>query len=659
MPYFQLKSTPTGDPASGITGLPDVTEPARESAVDGTGPRRSLVATAVALPRMIALVWRAGPWLTVSLAVATILAALVPATTALIARLLINSVAQAIAVHRAHLPDRGVVGPIVGFAVHTTATDAIVGTIVLQLLVFLVAALTGALRTMAGQLLQQKVTQRVQLGVMRHASRLELAFFEDAKSYDLLRQAQQEAATRPVTMIENLYGLVQNVITFASVVALLVTLNPWVALAALAAPVPAFVVDSRFGKSGFQVSMWSSPIRRRMQYLSTLVTTDTYAKEVKLFGLGDYFAERFRTLGEVFYRRLRRQIGGRNLASALLGTLTQVVTALTYLYVALLAVSGRLSLGDLVMYTAAAATVQMSAQAMFSGITGMYENNLYLDTLYRMLRTRPTITCPADPVPVPEPLRGHIRVEHVSFTYPGAAGPALRDLTFDIPPGQTMAVVGRNGAGKSTLVKLVCRLYDPTEGRILLDGVDLRDMDPDELRARISGTFQDYATYQATAAENIGLGDLRHIGDRASIETAATRGGAHELISRMSHGYDTPLGTWFSGGVNLSGGEWQKIALSRAFLRDSRILVFDEPTSALDPASEYDLFTRLRDLADGRTTLYVSHRFSTVRRADRIVLMSGGHATEQGTHAELLALGGEYAHLFRTQASAYVDLAVS
>jgi ATP-binding cassette, subfamily B, bacterial len=662
MRSFQLKSVPTKDPTSGITGAPEIEEPATTGRAPVDLPARLrragklLTAAGVSLPRVVGLVWRASPWLTVGLAFGTIVTALTPVATALIARLLINSVSHAIAVHSGKLPDLGVVGPVAGFALHTTATGAIVGTVVLQLLLLLCNALASSLRNVTSALLQQRVSQDIQVRVMDHASRLELAFFEDATSYDLIRQAQLEASARPVTMIEGLCGLAQGMITFAGAVALLVALNPLVAVAALVAPVPAFLVDARFGKMGFAVSMWSSPIRRRMQYFSTLVTTDTYAKEVKLFGLGPYFSARFRVLAEVFYRRYRRQVTRRNLASTFLGTLTNLVTALTYLYVALLAVTGRLSLGDLVLYTVAATTLQAAAQTMFGEITGMYENNLYLNTLYRMLATEPAITRPRHPVSLPDPLRGHIVVDNVTFRYPGADRPALRDVSFEIPPGRTVAIVGRNGAGKSTLVKLVCRLYDPTAGRILLDGVDLRDLDPDELHARISATFQDYVTYQATAAENIGLGDCRRIEDRAGIEAAAVEGGAHDLISRMPNGYDTPLGKWFEGGVNLSGGEWQKIALSRAFVRDSRILVFDEPTSALDPTSEHELFSRLRNLAEGRSTIYVSHRFSTVRQADRILLLSNGRATEQGTHRELLHLDGEYARLFRTQASAYVDL---
>jgi ATP-binding cassette subfamily B protein len=260
---------------------------------------------------------------------------------------------------------------------------------------------------------------------------------------------------------------------------------------------------------------------------------------------------------------------------------------------------------------------------------------------------------------LPQPLRGEITFDSVSFAYPGAEGNALTDLSFTARPGETIAVVGRNGAGKTTLFKLICRLYDPTGGRILIDGVDIRDLEPDELRAQIGGMFQDYVTYQATAAENIGLGHLPALNDRPAIETAATRGGADELIETLPEGYDTALGKWFDAGVNLSGGEWQKVALARAFMRDTRILLLDEPTSALDAQAEYDLFERLRALTAGRTAIYISHRFSTVRRADRILFLEHGRLVEQGTHEELMKLDGRYARLFKLQASAYTGEDVS
>ena len=662
MPLFYVKAAATNDPASGFSGAPEAAgsgepQPPRGSLT--TRLRRAVRSIAGALsgvPRVLALVWRASPALTVALAVTSTLAGLVPAGTAAAARLLINAVTTAADLRVAHRPDHVVFGPVAGIAVHTTAVGAVLLAVALQVVLLLANAVTGAGRNLATELLQERVTQDVQLRVMSHASELELAFFENADSYDLIRQAQEEAASRPVAMIGNLYGGLQSAITFGSVVALLAALSPWVALATLLAPVPAFLADSRYGKASFMISMWSSPIRRRMRYISTLVTTDRYAKEVKLFGLGRYLVDRFRGLGMVYYRRRRRQAAARSGVTTALGSLTALVGAGSYLYLALRTVDGQLTLGDLVMYAAAAAALQTCVQTLFRELTGLYENSLYLRTLYRMLAVRPAITAPARPTPVPTPVRGRLVFDKVTFRYPGGAEPALREVSFEIEAGSTVAVVGRNGAGKSTLVKLACRLYDPDEGRILLDGVDLRDLDPEELHERFAATFQDYVTYQATASENIALGSYRRMDDRQAIETAARRGGAHPLISGLPRGYDTPLGTWFDRGVELSGGEWQKVALSRAFIRDAPVVLLDEPTAALDPASEYELFARLRQLAEGRTTIYVSHRFSTVRQADRILLFVDGRLTEAGGHRELVARGGQYAHLFHTQASAYVDL---
>src|SRR5438105_3651881 len=385
-----------------------------------------------------------------------------------------------------------------------------------------------------------------------------------------------------------------------------------------------------------------------------LVKTYSFAKEVKLFGLGQYFVDRYRLIANAFYDSQKSQLVRRYMTGFVLGNLSTIVTSITYLYIALQAIAGRMSLGSLTAYTQAAVQVQNSIQSVLSGFSGMYEHNLYLNNLVELMARQPSMPVAAEPKPVPQPLRGEIRFEHVSFAYPGAEKNALTDLTFTVTAGETLAVVGRNGAGKTTLFKLICRLYDPNEGRILIDGVDIRDFEPSELRRQIGAMFQDYVDYQATASENIGLGNVPEIADRDAVVSASKQAGSDELIANLPAGYDTALGKWFDAGVNLSGGEWQKVALARAFMReDARILLLDEPTSALDAQAEYDLFERLRSLTHGRTAVYISHRFSTVRRADRIIFLEHGRLVEEGTHEALIQLNGRYARLFRMQAAAY------
>jgi len=652
----------TGPANSGLTGDPGIEPPQQpEGPKDLRGRweslKQSVLGTTAALPQVLRLVWEASPRTTVGLFITTALAGLIPTISVGISFMLTNAVVVGITNHAQNLPDRETFASL---GVHWlpgptfTAFGMIVFLAVLQLLVFALAALLNTLRNIFQQLLQNSVAMRIQLMVMEKAASLDLPFYEDPASYDLLRRAQNDSINRPVLMIATAFGLLQTVLTFATMIVLLLGVSPLLALIALLSPIPAFIADTRYGWRGYNIARWGSRLLRRMNYMVTLVTTDAFAKEVKLFGLGQYFIERYRLIATVFYDTQRSQLVRRYVTGFVLGNLSTIVTSLTYLYVALQAIAGRLTLGHLTAYTQAATSVQNSIQSILGGFSGMYEHNLYLNNLYELMAREPTMPVADEPKPVPVPLRGEIRFENVSFAYPGAEQLALAGVSFTITAGETLAVVGRNGAGKTTLFKLICRLYDPSEGRILIDGVDIRDFEAAELRRQIGAMFQDYVDYQATAAENIGLGNVPAITDREAIVRASKQAGSDELIAGLPEGYDTALGKWFDAGVNLSGGEWQKVALARAFVRDdARILLLDEPTSALDAQAEYDLFERLRSLTHGRTAVYISHRFSTVRRADRIIFLDHGRLVEEGTHEELMRLGGRYARLFRMQAAAY------
>ena len=584
------------------------------------------------------LVWSTSRLLTLALASVTLLQSVVPAAQVWLAGRLIQDVADGISA---------------GAAPRDYYVNQVIVLALLQLGLLLGSSLFQTIGNVSQQLLQERLTIHVQLLIMRHANTLDLADFENAAYYDQLQQAQRESANRPVQMVSQVFNLARSLVTFGTLLALLIGLGPWIAAATLLAPIPAFISGSRYGWWGFQQMRRQSPVRRLLTYLTNLLTTDEYAKEIKLFTLGDHFISRYEEVADDYYLATRSLLLRRYWAGFAWGALTTLASSGTFLYVAVLAVRGSISLGQLTVFTGAATQVQGAFQGILGGLQGIYEHGLYLSTLYELLGRAPKIDAPAHPAAIRRPFRQGIEFRHVTYQYPGRSEAALKDVSFTISLDETVALVGRNGAGKTTIVKLLGRLYDPDEGQILIDGRDVREYDPAELRRQIGVMFQDYAAYQLSAGENIGVGNVEHLANRGEIMFAAERAGAKGVVEGLPDGYDTTLGKWFEGGHELSGGEWQKVALARAFMRDAQILILDEPTAALDAKAEHELFARLKVLTRGKMALYISHRFSTVRMADRILVLDRGRLIEQGTHDELMALAGQYADLFELQAASY------
>lgn len=589
------------------------------------------------LPRVLKLVWATHAAYTTSLGFITVVRGFSPAASAWVTKLVIDSVIAAIS---------------------TKNITPVLWLVLLQLVITVGSSLLATLGNIIQQLLQEQVSNRVRLMVMEKANTLDLSFFENPEFYDKLRQAQEQASFRPVSMVSQTFDLTRTIITFFSMVFLLVGLEWWIAIVALIVPIPAFIADSRYGWIGYQRMRRQSPERREMSYFETVMTTDTYNKEVKLFNLGDLFVSRFRTLALKFYEENRGILVRRYLINFMWLSISLAANAAIYLYVALQAVSGRITLGDLTLFTQAATQVGSSFQGILSGIASTYENNLFVGTLFDFLEYEPKITSPANPVPIngydgPSSRGLSVEFRNVSFTYPGKKEAALRNVSFKVAAGEAIALVGRNGAGKTTIVKLLNRLYDPDEGEILVAGRNVKEYELADLRGQVGVIFQDYVTYFMSAQSNIGIGQLSQIENRELVAQAAAKSGADRVIEKLDKGYDTMLGRWFNEGTQLSGGEWQKIALARAFIRDARILVLDEPTSSLDARAEYEVFAQFRELTQGKTAIFISHRFSTVRLADRIIVIEEGELKEEGSHLELMALNGRYAELFNLQADAY------
>ena len=492
----------------------------------------------------------------------------------------------------------------------------------------------------------------VNVAILEKAATLELRHFEDSEFYDKLTRARREASSRPLSLIESNFLVLRNALTLAGYIALLVNFSGLMVLALLAATVPAFIAEAKFSGAAFRLRNWRSPDTRKLNYLEYVLANDEHAKEVKLFGLGPMLLGRYRTLAERFFTEDRRLAIRRAGWGYGLSLVSMAVFYGCYALIVAATVHGRLSLGDMTLYLVAFRQGQQSFQSILTAVGSMYEDTLYMSNLFDYFA-----------IPTPQPKIGApavvaheagIRFDNVGFHYPGSERWALRNIDLFIPKGQSLALVGENGAGKTTFIKLLSGLYQPTEGRILLDGLDLADWNAQALRRRIGVIFQDFNQYQLLLRENIAFGSVDHLQDDLRLARAVDQGGARDLVASFTTGFETQLGRWFKGGVDLSGGQWQKVALARAFMRDEAdILILDEPTAALDVEAEHAVFHRFRALAHGRTTLLISHRFPTVRMADRIVVLEGGHVIEEGTHSELLAADTRYAKLFALQAEGY------
>lgn len=595
------------------------------------------------MPRALALVWKASIVGTLLIAVLTLLSALLPIGIAWVGKLIIDAVVAARAASPGVARDLAIA--------HATHWVLIEFALVAALLV--VERGAGLVRQVVGARLGLEIS----LSVLDKALQLDLRHFENSETHDKLLRARREASSRPLSLVQQTFVVIRSALTLAGYASLLIAFSPWAVLGLFLAAVPAFISEARFSQLAFRMLNRRSPDARKQNYLEYLLTSDDHAKEVKLFELGGLILGRYKTLSGQLQEEDRKLSIRRAFWTSLLSLLSTAAFYACYLAVALATISGRLSLGDMSLYLMAFRQGQTTFQAALAALGGMYEDNLYLTNLFEFLA-----------IPTPEPTHvstrtaaSHslvagegIRFEKVGFQYPDSKDWALRDISLAIPRGQSLALVGENGAGKTTFIKLLTRLYVPTEGRILLDGVDLRDWNEADLRQRIGVIFQDFSQYQFVVRENVGFGSAPHLSDDPRLWRAIDRAGARELVGSLSGELEAQLGRWFSEGAELSGGQWQKIALARAFMREEAdILVLDEPTAALDAQAEHAVFERFRALTQGRTAIIISHRFPTVRMADRIVVIEHGHIEEEGTHAELAAAGGHYAKLFALQAEGY------
>jgi ATP-binding cassette subfamily B protein len=587
-------------------------------------------------PQAVKLVWQTNRLATIGLGFLTLAGALLPASQAWVGKLIVDGVVASI--------QRGADPEVV---------RRVFVYLILELALFLLNTALNHARRLIQQLIQLQLANRIRGEIIQKALTLDLAFFEHPDFYDRLQNARRESGYKPVDLINDTFLIVQNTITLISFAVLLLRFSPWLVIILLVTSIPAFIAETRFSEEGFRLLTRRAPETRQINYLSRLLTEDTSAKEIKLFNLGETLLTRYMTLFDKFFREDKSLALRRAVAGFGLGLIATLGFYGSYAWIVWHTVQGKISLGDMTLYLTIFRQGQTTFQNILSGIGSIYENNLFMANLFDFLGLKPQMGVAARNQVLPVPLRRGIEFRGVGFRYPDSEEWALRDIDLSIRPGEKIALVGPNGAGKTTLIKLLSRLYDPSEGTILIDGIDIRELDPRDLRQRIGVIFQDFVRYHLAASENIGFGQIEALDRLEQIIESARKSGAHSIIENLPDGYQTMLGRWFHGGHELSVGQWQKIALARAFMRDAEILVLDEPTASLDAETEYEIFRRFQELTVGKMAILISHRFSTVRMADRIVVIQEGRIAEIGSHHDLLNQGGIYGHLFSLQAEGY------
>lgn len=583
------------------------------------------------------IVWDTSAPLMITMALTTLIVGLLPAAIASVGGLFVDAVAGALGA--------------TGDAAETAKSEALTFVFIEVGLVLLMTAAQQA-NTVCQAVLRVLLGNKINVMILEKALTLELAHFEDAEYYDKLVRARREASSRPLSLVTKTFDLLRNVISLVAIGAFLFQFSPYAVLLLSIAGVPAFIAEAKFSGEAFRVNKRRSAERRMQIYLEMVLTREDGVKEVKLLQLGKLFLQRYIDIFLAIYKEDRSLVLRRGVWGYGLGIIASGAFYFAYGWVGFAAIAGAITIGQMTMYIAQFRLGQGAVTSSLTSVNGMYEDNLYLSNLTEYLDhevPEQSGTMLAGPMP-----EDGIRFENVSFFYPGSDVPALDNVSLHITPGESLAIVGENGSGKTTLIKLLTRLYTPTQGQILLEGLPLQDWDIDTLRRKIGVIFQDFARYQLIVGENIGIGDADNLDSEDEIEIAAKKGMADEFVRDLPSGYKTQLGTWFKDGKELSGGQWQKVALSRAFMRNKAdILILDEPTAAIDAKAEADIFAHFAELTANRISIIISHRFSTVRRADHIIVLEKARIMEQGSHEALLELGGQYATLFRLQAEGY------